>query len=138
MAAHGISISIGAGGLSVIEPSTIREGKGKSLLEAFDTYVAVDIETTGLDPSWDEIIEIGAIRVINGTAAKEYQSLVRPSNPIDTFITELTGITNEMLVNAPEITTVLPGFLEFGGNLPIIAHNANFDINFIYDACISM
>ena len=97
MAAHGISISIGAGGLSVIEPSTIREGKGKSLLEAFDTYVAVDIETTGLDPSWDEIIEIGAIRVINGTAAKEYQSLVRPSN-----------------------------------------HNANFDINFIYDACISM
>lgn len=138
MAATGISISIGVDGLSVIEPSAKREGKGKSLLEPFDTYVAVDIETTGLDPSWDEIIEIGAIRVINGIAAEEFQSLVRPSSPIAAFITGLTGITNEMLADAPGITAVLPGFLEFIGDQPIIAHNANFDINFIYDACISL
>lgn len=141
MAAPGISISIGPDGLTIggLSSAThLREGKGKSLLESLDTYVAIDIETTGLDPSWDEIIELGAVRVQNGTAVEEFQSLVKPNNPIDTFITELTGITNEMLAGALSIEAALPSFIDFVDDQPIIAHNANFDVNFIYDACTSL
>ena len=114
-----------------------RDGKGKSLLEAMDDYMVVDLETTGLDPTWDEIIEFAAAKVENGTIVSEFQSLVNPGFQIDEFITELTGITNEMLSAAPGVTAVLPRFLEFVGKETVIAHNANFDINFLYDACVS-
>ena len=98
----------------------------------------VDLETTGLDPSCDEIIEFAAIRVVNSVVVSEFQSLVKPSFPIDGFITELTGITNEMLKTAPAISDVLPCFLAFVGSSAIVAHNANFDVNFLYDACAAL
>ena len=112
-----------------------REHKGRSLVAFLSDYVLIDLETTGLEPSYDEIIEIGAIRVENGKQAATYQTFVKPEYPIDEFITELTGITNEMVADAPSIQDVLPGFLEFIGDSILVGHNVNFDINFLYDNC---
>jgi len=114
-----------------------REYKGKSLLALVPDYVAVDIETTGLDPQQNDIIEIGAIRIIDGQKAGSFSSLINPGYEIDEFITGLTGITNEMLASAPAIEDVLPHFLEFVGESIVLGHNVNFDVNFIYDNCES-
>ncbi|MCY1714043.1 exonuclease domain-containing protein [Caproiciproducens galactitolivorans] len=112
-----------------------REFKGKSLLKELDDYVVLDLETTGLDPDYDDIIEMAAIKVENKNIVDQFQSLVNPGYEIDDFITDLTGITNEMLKDAPGVKNVLPQFLSFIGDSVIVAHNANFDINFLYDAC---
>lgn len=117
-------------------PKTIRENKGKSKFAFVDDYVVLDLETTGLDPSFDEIIEIAAIRFSNGEKVSEFATLVKPENKIDEYITQLTGITNEMVKNAPKIEKVLPELINFIGDSVIIAHNANFDINFLYDNCM--
>ncbi len=118
-------------------PKTIRESKGKSQLAFVDEYVVLDLETTGLDPAFDEIIEIAAIKYSNGEKISEFTTLVKPENIIDEYITELTGITNEMVKDAPKIEKVLPELINFLGDSVIIAHNANFDVNFIYDNCAS-
>lgn len=115
-----------------------RTGKGESLLALPATYTVVDLETTGLDPQWNDIIEFGAIRVENGVVSDRYSTLVNPGYKIDDFITELTGITNEMLASAPSVEKVLPDFLDFVGNSLVVGHNVNFDINFIYDTCTSV
>lgn len=109
--------------------------KGKSLLRDLCNYTVIDIETTGLDPQWDSIIELAALRVRNGAVTDTYQQLVRPADEISSFITDLTGITNEMLSDAPEINEVLDDYLEFIGNDVLVGHNVSFDINFIYDQC---
>lgn len=109
----------------------MREHKGNSLLAFPETYVVIDIETTGLDPRFDEIIELAAIKYSNGVEVERFQTLVNAE--IDDFITELTGITSEMLKDAPEIDEALPQFLSFVGSSLIVGHNVNFDINFIYD-----
>lgn len=116
---------------------TSRDCKGESLLELVSDYVVVDIETTGLDPQWNDIIEFGALRISDGKVIDSFTSLVNPGYEIDNFITELTGITNEMLATASDIKAVLPKFLDFVGNSIVLGHNVNFDINFIYDSCIS-
>lgn len=116
-------------------PKTVRENKGKSLLLATNNYVSIDIETTGLSPAYDEIIEIGAVKYRAGEIVDTFQSLVNPEMEIDDFITQMTGITNEMLVDAPILKNVLPTFIEFVGKDILLGHNVNFDINFIYDAC---
>lgn len=96
-----------------------------------DNFVVMDFETTGLDRTWDEIIEIGAIKVENDEVVDTFSSLVKPSLPIDPFITELTGITNEMLADAPPIETVMPLFLDFLGDNIIVGHNVTFDLAFL-------
>lgn len=112
-----------------------RPDKGESLVAFPDEYVAVDLETTGTSPAWDEIIEIGAARVRAGEVVETYQQLVNPGFEIDPFITELTGITNEMVSDAPEIDEVLSDFKEFLGDSVMVGHNiAGFDANFLYDA----
>lgn len=113
-----------------------RTRKGESLLTLPTTYTVVDLETTGLDPRWNDIIEFGAMRVENDVVLDRYSALVNPGYEIDDFITELTGITNEMLASAPAVADVLPGFLNFVGDTVVVGHNVNFDINFIYDTCI--
>lgn len=110
-----------------------RVDKGKSIIDLLDSYIIFDIETTGLDSSYDEIIEIGAIRIENNKVVSQFQSLVKPNRQVNDYITELTGITNDMLIDAPKIKEVLPQFMEFVGNEILIGHNVNFDINFIYD-----
>ncbi len=107
--------------------------KGKSLLDFPADFTVIDLETTGLDPRWDRIIELSAIRVRGGLAVDEYSTLVNPGCEIDEFITELTGITNEDVADAPEIDEALPGFLSFVGSDIVVGHNVNFDINFVYD-----
>lgn len=110
-----------------------REFKGKSLLMLLDDYVVVDLETTGLMPSFDAIIEIGAIRYVGDIEVARFHSFVSIGCPLDPFIIEHTGITDDMLEGAPKIEEVLPQLLEFIGDSVLIAHNANFDVNFIYD-----
>lgn len=112
---------------------TGREQKGNSLLTFPDDFTIIDLETTGLDPTFDEIIEVGAIRVRNGDVTDTFSSLVKPEKEVDAFITEITGITNEMLADAPSISEIFSDFLSFVSNDIIVGHNVNFDINFVYD-----
>lgn len=110
-----------------------KRNKGNSLLAFPADYCVIDIETTGLDPSFNEIIELAAIRVSNNQIVNTFQSLVKPSDDVDEFIEQLTGITNSMLSTAPRIENILPKFLDFIGDSTIVGHNVNFDLNFIYD-----
>jgi len=127
-------ISFNKDGITIGDIKKIdRVEKGKSIIDLLDNYIIFDIETTGLDSSYDEIIEIGAIRIENNKVVSKFQSLVKPNIEIDDYISELTGITNDMVKNAPKIEDVLPQFMEFVGNEILIGHNVNFDINFIYD-----
>lgn len=130
-------------------PGKIIREKGESLIYLPKNYTVIDIETTGFDPKHDKIIEVGAIKIKEGNIIDTFQSLVKPNgfyyldndgnetfNYIDDFITELTGITNEMLHNVPKIEDVLPGFLNFIKDDILLGHNVNFDINFLYDVSI--
>jgi len=127
----GKTVNISA--LSEKDFPSLKRSKGKSLLETPSNYVVIDIETTGLDPYFDEIVEIAAIKVENNQVQETFQTLVKPNKKIDDFISELTGITNEMVEDAPKIQTALLQFLEFLGDAIILGHNVHFDINFLYD-----
>ena len=94
-------------------------------------YTVVDIETTGLSPSRDEIIEISALKIRSGKIYNEFSQLIKPKAKIGPFITHLTGITNEMVISAPKIEEVLPDFINFVSNDIILGHNVKFDLNFI-------
>lgn len=107
--------------------------KGNSIIAFPSDYIVFDLETTGLDPSWDSIIEIGAIHYANGNEVDRFQTLVNPGWEIPEFITDLTGITNEMVSDAPYIEESLPLFIEYAGNSVLVGHNVNFDVNFVYD-----
>jgi len=96
-----------------------------------DEYVVFDIETTGLNNVNDKITEIGAVLIKNKKVVSKFNSLINPEMPIPDKIQKLTGITNEMVADAPKINEVLPEFLNFAGNRPLVAHNAMFDIGFI-------
>lgn len=121
----------------------MREGKGKSLISFPENFCVVDIETTGLDYLCD-IIEISALKIRDGQIVDSYSELVRPESCylddsgriyIDEFISELTGITNDMLDSADLIADVIPRFRDFIGSDVLIGHNiVSFDSNFLYDA----
>jgi DNA polymerase III epsilon subunit family exonuclease len=96
-----------------------------------DGVIAFDIETTGLDAAKDRITEIGAVRLVNGQVAERFNTFVNPGIPIPENIVKLTGITDDMVADAPSIETALADFFEFIGKLPVIAHNAGFDTGFI-------
>lgn len=107
--------------------------KGRSLIEFPENYTIIDIETTGLSPKDDSIIDLGACKVRNGKIVDRFSQLVNPGFPISVFIEDLTGITNDMLSCAPPIETALENFFNFVGDDILVGHNVNFDINFIYD-----
>lgn len=96
-----------------------------------DSYVVFDLETTGLSKETDEITEIGAVKIKNGEIIERYSTFVNPKRPLSKEISNLTGITDEMLENAPEIKKVLPEFLDFCKDSVLVAHNASFDTGFI-------
>ena len=98
-------------------------------------FVAFDLETTGLSSKTDRIIEIGAVRMENGREVERFQTFVHPGQKLDRKIVELTGITDEMLKDAPNIEQVLPQFLEFVGDCVLVAHNSEFDTGFIRAEC---
>ena len=111
-----------------------RPNKGKSVIAFPTDYVSVDIETTGLDSTFDKILEISAVRYSNGRKTEKFSSLVNPHQEICAFITQLTGITNEMVECAPEIEEVITKFHDFIGDDILLGYNiASFDSNFLYD-----
>lgn len=122
--------------LKEISTSKTRSEKGKSLLLFPETYIVIDIETTGLDTEFDEIIEISAVKYQNLIEIDQFNTLVKPTEEIDDFITNLTGITNDMLKNAPTIDDVILKFYNFIGSDLLVGYNVNFDINFLYDNLI--
>ncbi|QBP41783.1 3'-5' exonuclease [Paenisporosarcina antarctica] len=95
-------------------------------------YVVLDFETTGLRPGADQIIQVGAVKFRNHVQIGIMNQLVNPLRSISTRITALTGITNSMVKNEPKIDSVINELIEFIGDLPIVAHNASFDMNFLY------
>lgn len=94
-------------------------------------YVVFDIETTGLSPTNNRIIEIGAVRIKDGRIQDTFSEFVNPEVPIPYTITKLTSITDAMVQNAPTIEVILPKFLEYIGDASVVAHNATFDTGFI-------
>ena len=99
------------------------------------TYVVFDIETTGFSAVTDRIIEIGAVKVEDGKITDKFSTFVNPKRPIPFRITELTSITDEMVIDSPDIETILPQFIEFIGDAVLVAHNASFDVGFIEQNC---
>ena len=112
-----------------------RPHKGNSLLDAISTYTVIDIETTGIDPRADDIIELAAIKVVGGVVKSVWDKLINPELPIPKKVARITGITDEMVSDAPTISEVISEFIDFVGNDVVVGHNVNFDINFIYDRC---
>lgn len=130
----GVEINLETGEVSEIKTEKrLRTQKGKSLLQFPEEYVVIDIETTGLSPQWDEIIEVAALKISNGEIVDKYQTLLKPSFPVDPFISELTGITNKMLETAPIFDDIYQDLQHFIGDNILVGHNVNFDINFLYD-----
>lgn len=96
-------------------------------------YVVFDLETTGLSPERDEIIEISGIKVRGGQTDSEFSTLVNPGRPIPYSATSINGITDEMVENAPVLKDALISFLEFAGNDILVGHNIHsFDMRFLY------
>lgn len=94
-------------------------------------YVIVDIETTGLSRHFNKITEIAAARIVDGEIKREFQTLVNPRERIPRFITNLTGIDNELVKHAPTIQGVMPAFVKFLGSHVFVAHNATLDFGFL-------
>lgn len=106
-----------------------------SIIALPNDYVVVDLETTGLDYKWDEIIEIAAVRFRDGKEVEHYEQLIAIDHPLPGFITALTGITDEMLLGCPRIDQAIKEFFAFLGSDTIIGHNVNFDMQFLTAAC---
>lgn len=111
----------------------MREYKGSSIIAFPEKYTVIDLETTGLSPQFDEIIEFAAIKYRDGKQVDIFNTLVNPGFSLDPFITDLTGITDEMLKCAPTVQDVIEDFVSFIGDDCVIGHNVGFDVNFIYD-----
>lgn len=95
------------------------------------SYIAFDLETTGLSPETNEIIEIGVLKVQDGKVQERFMEFIMPSEPISARITEITGITNEMVADARSREEVIPAFLDFCGNEVLVGHNIIFDYSFM-------
>ena len=106
--------------------------------ELQDTFVVFDIETTGISPVNNRIIEIGAVKVEEGKIVDRFSTFVNPQVPIPFHIEQLTSINDEMVIGAPPIETVLPDFLKFCDGAVMVAHNAEFDMGFIKENCRRM
>lgn len=96
-----------------------------------DTFVVFDLETTGLNPQRCEIIEIGAIKYINGQESEKFQTYIKPDMPIPENVSKINNIYDKTVENAPKIKEVIPKFLEFISGFTLVAHNASFDMSFI-------
>lgn len=113
-----------------------REGES-ACCAAGGSYLALDLETTGLDPKRDKIIEIGACRVKNGVIEKELSLFVNPHQALPERIISLTGITDGMLKEAPDMEAVIGQVMEFCQDLPILGHHVIFDYSFLKRAAVN-
>ena len=110
----------------------VTDSKGQSL---DSTFVVFDIETTGFSAVNDRIIEIGAVKVENGMITEKFSEFVNPERPIPFEIEKLTSINDRMVEDAPNISVILPKFMDFCGGSVLVAHNADFDTGFIRHNC---
>ncbi len=94
-------------------------------------FVAIDVETTGLSPITNELIEVSAIKYDGNKKIDSFTTLIKPKERIPYYITNITGITNEMVQDSPFVEDIMPNLIKFIGTNPIVAHNANFDYKFI-------
>lgn len=111
-----------------------RDDKGESVLHCVDDYVCFDVETTGLSPSDEEIIEFGAVRVRGGEVVDHFSELCNPGRSVPPEVSRITGITDAMLADARPVAAVLGDFLAFVGESPVVGYNVGFDVNFVYDS----
>ena len=102
-----------------------------------DSYVCIDLETTGLEPKTDKIIEIGIVKVKDNSVVDEWETFVNPDRQLDERIIELTGIKDEQLMSAPQIGEVLPILLEKLEDVPLLGHSILFDFSFVKKAAVN-
>lgn len=100
-------------------------------------YTAIDLETTGLNPKYDKIIEIGAVKVKDHKVVDRYQQLIRPGKTLSEHVVQLTGITQEALEDAPDLTEVLPEVLAWIGEDVLLGHRVLFDYSFLKKAAVN-
>lgn len=100
-------------------------------------YIAVDVETTGLNPARDKLLEIGAVRVREGRACEQFETLVDAGIPVPPRIEELTGISDKMRRTGKKPEAAIREFLEFRGSFPILGHNVSFDYGFLKQAAVN-
>ena len=110
----------------------VTDSRGQSL---DSTFVVFDIETTGFSAVNDRIIEIGAVKVENGMITEKFSEFVNPERPIPFEIEKLTSINDRMVEDAPNISVILPRFMDFCKGSVLVAHNADFDTGFIRHKC---
>ena len=119
------------------DENSISVVRGRSAEPLDGTFIVFDLETTGLNPASEEITEIAAVRVVEGEIRDSFQTYVNPHKPIPAGITELTGISDETVADAPDLDKAVPEFLAWAGEgqYPLVAHNAGFDMVFLRTAC---
>lgn len=132
-AVHGAAPCEAAGDAMTGAP---REAAGAAM--PAQSYIAVDIETTGLVPKRDKIIEIGAIRVEDGEETGRFHTMVDPHRELEERITDLTGISGDMVEGAPGIGDIMAEFLDFCGKLPLLGHHVIFDYSFLKRAAVNL
>lgn len=110
----------------------LSENNGRKLNKYVKDYVVFDLETTGISPNYDEIVEISAVKVSDGRVVSEFSTLVNPGRPIPFRASEVNGIYDDMVADKPFFDTVLDEFLEFIGDSVLVGHNIHtFDMKFI-------
>ena len=119
------------------DENSISVVRGRSAEPLDGTFIVFDLETTGLNPASEKITEIAAVRVVEGEIRDSFQTYVNPHKPIPAEITELTGISDETVADAPDLDKAVPEFLKWAGEgqYPLVAHNAGFDMGFLRTAC---
>lgn len=113
------------------------EKKSDILNEGLNSFVCIDLETTGLDPKRDRIIEIGAVRIERGEIAGEWETFVNPERKLEERIVELTGIRDEQLAGAKKIAEILPDLFAFLGDHVLLGHSVLFDFSFLKKAAVN-
>lgn len=103
----------------------------KILEPVVSDYIVFDFETTGMKPGVNEILEIGAVKILNNSISGVFNTLINPQQFVPYYISNLTHITNDIVEDKESIESVLPKFINFIGDLPLIAHNARFDMSFL-------
>lgn len=101
-----------------------------------NSYISIDLETTGLNPKLDKIIEIGGVKVVNGKVTDTFSTFVNPGMKLKERVAELTGIRDEILAEAPTMDEVLPGLMAFLEELPLLGHRILFDYSFLKKAAV--
>ncbi|TCJ05951.1 PolC-type DNA polymerase III [Cytobacillus praedii] len=121
---YGVEVNLVDDGVPIAYNSTHR-------LLSEDTYVVFDVETTGLSAVYDTIIELAAVKIHDGEIIDRFESFANPHHPLSATTINLTGITDDLVENAPEIEDVLKDFHEWTGDAILVAHNASFDMGFL-------